>query len=335
MDASLRSAQRLLGTWIPYARTADGPGPTLETLPVSPESPRLVAAPSVEGGRIEARRVPGDPVAAFGGFLDGIQASRVAGHWEGVPIVHGTVGAVIRARRDRRLVTHGTGPLVERCLCVPRWLVPPALWDAVQDAAIGHALKILDTGDAPESEGVGEDSTADSESHPFALAERAVHVVRTQRERLERRLAEQWSRTEESPLYLDGSITGSERVATAKSVIGVIKGHRTLYVGADGLPLIAKLEVGERTTVVRLSPARRTPVLSWYLRLRDATGRAPTWGLVRVEVAELSERHITARADEISRWVLAERAPVSLPDWRWDTMAYGIRDCEEFLRAII
>ena len=72
--------------------------------------------------------------------------------------------------------------------------------------------------------------------------------------------------------------------------------------------------------------------MSWYLRVRSAKGHDPLWGLVRVEVAE-AERP-TERADEISRWVLAEMSPLSLPDGRWDKMAYGIRDCEEFLRAI-
>ena len=40
------------------------------------------------------------------------------------------------------------------------------------------------------------------------------------------------------------------------------------------------------------------------------------------------------RADEISRWILAEKTPLALPDGRWDKMSYGVRDCEEFLRAI-
>jgi hypothetical protein len=31
---------------------------------------------------------------------------------------------------------------------------------------------------------------------------------------------------------------------------------------------------------------------------------------------------------------MAEAAPVALPDGRWDTMAYGIRDCEQYLRSI-
>ena len=43
---------------------------------------------------------------------------------------------------------------------------------------------------------------------------------------------------------------------------------------------------------------------------------------------------IAARADEVSRWILAEVSPLALPDSRWDKMVYGVRDCEEFLRAI-
>ena len=54
--------------------------------------------------------------------------------------------------------------------------------------------------------------------------------------------------------------------------------------------------------------------------------------LLRIEIAETDRP--TDRADEISRWVMAETTPLSLPDGRWDKMAYGVRDCEEFLRAI-
>jgi hypothetical protein len=43
---------------------------------------------------------------------------------------------------------------------------------------------------------------------------------------------------------------------------------------------------------------------------------------------------IGQRADEVSRWILGEAAPLALPDARWDKMVYGVRDCEEFLRAI-
>ena len=74
------------------------------------------------------------------------------------------------------------------------------------------------------------------------------------------------------------------------------------------------------------------------LRLRDPRGHDPMWGLVRVEISAPStvdEPRIGDRADEISRWVLAEVSPLALPDARWDKMVYGVRDCEEFLRAVV
>jgi hypothetical protein len=43
---------------------------------------------------------------------------------------------------------------------------------------------------------------------------------------------------------------------------------------------------------------------------------------------------IGERANEVSRWILAEASPLALPDSRWDKMVYGVRDCEEFLRAV-
>jgi len=84
--------------------------------------------------------------------------------------------------------------------------------------------------------------------------------------------------------------------------------------------------------VFKVSPRARNSVLSWYLRQRSPEGHDPLWGLVRVEMSECANP--SDRADEISRWILAERNPLALPDGRWDKMSYGVRDCEEFLRAI-
>jgi len=54
--------------------------------------------------------------------------------------------------------------------------------------------------------------------------------------------------------------------------------------------------------------------------------------------AYLQRRHTGAQellavADELSRWLLAETAPLALPDPRWHVLLYPIRDCEQFLRA--
>ena len=80
----------------------------------------------------------------------------------------------------------------------------------------------------------------------------------------------------------------------------------------------------------------RATVASWYLRLREAP--SPLWGLVRIEASMPTDSNrsaLSVRADQISRWVLAEAAPLALPDGRWDTMAYGIRDCEQYLKALL
>jgi len=140
------------------------------------------------------------------------------------------------------------------------------------------------------------------------------------------------------PLFVDGGISASTRAAEAPHVVGVIKSHRTLYGDAAGVRLILSLEAGERTTVFEVASPNgwRSPVASWYLRLRG--GADPLWGLARVEVSmPRSENRpaLTARADQISRWILAEASPLALPDSRWDTMAYGIRDCEQYLRSSI
>jgi hypothetical protein len=55
------------------------------------------------------------------------------------------------------------------------------------------------------------------------------------------------------------------------------------------------------------------------------------YGLVRVEAAPTAET--VNQANRISRWLLAERAPLSAPDARWDRLLYGIRDVEVFLQA--
>lgn len=329
MDARLR---RLLSRWAPdfpdvrFAPAgAELIGPTLETLPADLESPRLVSPEWVEGGGLEPRQVrSGTP--GFAAFLDGIQRSLVIGHVDGVPLVAGTVAAVIRRRIGRRLMTDRRGAAVRRRVYMPRQVVPAALWDAAERE-----------GYAPCDSGAEGTAAAAAGPHPLAVVERAYHLVQQDRERLEQQLGEEWCADESAPLYIDGGISKSERVATAWCAVGVVKSHRTLYADAAAVATLARLEAGERTTAFRVTSQRRTSVLSWYLRLREPAGRGPLWGLVRIEVADATSdaAAIAARAEEVSRWVLAERSPLALPDARWDRMAYGIRDCETFLRAVV
>lgn len=283
--------------------------------------PRVESATPVEGEAMRVRRVPGEPTVGVAAFLDGIQRSHVRAHLNGVPAVHGAVAAAVREREARRLAVW-TLPIRSHALYLPRPLI-----DAGVYAALADRCAVVDTL-------AGHDPAQPLPRHPGDLAARALTAVQRERERAESALATQWVRERREPLLIDGGIAGREEVARSTEAVGVVKSHRTLYVAGDAMDAVLGLREGERSTAVALASPRRTPVATWYLRLRDAGARGPFFGLVRVEVA-LQADGITDRADEVSRWLLAERAPVALPDARWDVMVYGIRECEQYLTSIL
>jgi hypothetical protein len=294
-------------------------GPALELTAAEATPPRLEDAASIEGGRLSARSV-GEPVVAFAAFLDGIQVSRaILRGRDGATVVHGTVAAVVRRRNDRTLRVWSGAPRISRALYVPVALIGARELEWLRAAR----LEIVDTlmEDAPPAR------------HPLELLALARTAVQRRREALEVALAESWCDSETEPLFVDGGISGAGRAAQSILVTGVVKSHRTLYATGGSLGVVIGLAAGARTTAFEIRSPRRTTVASWYLRLREAGGRDPFFGLVRAEVAR--DSWSAERADEVSRWILAERAPVSLPDKRWSTMAYGIRDCEEYLRALV
>lgn len=326
-DAASRAALRSLMQRLPGMSAVEGG--SIEPAMFS-DPPLLRSAKIVEGSSLRVVKVADftrQTVSGFGAFLDGTQQVRLVGHHFGMPVVFGTVAAGVRVRVNRRLVTWGhQPPRVVRKIYLPLRYLPPLaeIGDASREMA-GANWEIVDT------------STADQDGeypsqHPAVLQERATRAVDRERDRVEDSLAEAWCARAEAPLYIDGGISRSGLVASASCAVGVIKSHRTLYFDGHEVGKVLGLKKGERTSVFRVSPRSRNSVLSWYLRLRDEAGHDPMWGLVRIEVAECDTP--TERADEISRWVMAEATPLSLPDGRWDKMAYGVRDCEEFLRAI-
>ena len=324
-DARFRDAQRLFQHDAAALRDL---GPSLETTVTPPEPPRVVQSDVIESTTVRAHRIVDPPDIGFDGFLDGAQESKVIHYADGVPIVFGRVAAVVRQRVLRRMVTWKR-PLCRSRLYIPRDLVPPTLWMRAVDAG-------FDVADTSDRESGGSWSAEDP--HPFALAQRALEAVKRDREAAERQLAEEWCATQQEMLFIDGSIASTSRVAAAPNAIGVIKSHRTLYVAGPAMRVVQSLPVNHRSSVIRVEAYHRTSVASWYLRIRDCVGQDPMWGLLRVETALPdigdSPKAIAEHANRISRWILAELMPLSLPDSRWDKMVYGIRDCEEFLRSL-
>lgn len=323
-DAASQAALRLLMERLPRVTAIEG-GVAIEPL-VSSDPPVLRAAKLVEGSTLRAIPVQKGPEtqSAFGAFLDGSQRVQMMGHCLGVPIVYATTSAAIRVRVNRRMVTWGhQPPRVERQFFLPlRYL---SSLEVTASPLGGSRLDVVDTARADEAGSY-------PNLHPTALLERALSAVAETRERLEHELAEAWCSSVETPLFIDGGISGNPRVAASPWAVGVVKSHRTLFVEGEALRTVFGLDRGERSSIFRVSPRSRSSVVSWYLRVRDPKGRDAMWGLVRIEISD-TERNVE-RANEISSWVMAEMSPLSLPDGRWDKMAYGIRDCEEFLRAI-
>jgi hypothetical protein len=316
---SLHAAQRHLIRLVPNVRTATGGGSPLERLERDLELPHLIDAEGAEDATLRARAVTGDPVPAFRAFLDGTQRSEVLGWIGAAPLVYGTSGAVVRERTERRLTTWDA-PLVQHRVYAPLAYVPREELDAALGAMLEDTTRPAPDGSIPPP-------------HPTLLLERATLAVSRDRERLELTLAERWCATRGEPIMIDGGIGASEIVAQSACAVGVVKSHRTLYADGEALGVVLALRRGERSSVVRIAPRGRSEVLSWYLRLRATEGRDALWGLVRVEISAVQRANISMRADELSRWLLAESSPLAAPDPRWDRMAYGIRSAEEFLRA--
>lgn len=292
--------------------------PSLERMALEMEPPRLEAALPIEGEALSYRVLDAEPLVGFHAFLDGIQSTRVLQYLPGgMPLIFGTVAAVVRERRDRELHTWNGAPELSTRVYVPTALTP------------AEHLRTFDAAGIPVHDTLDGADASDGQ-HPQLLLTLARTAVQRERERLETSLAERWCATRDQSVYVDGGISGAGLAARSPHAVGVVKSHRTLYASGDGVGVITRLRAGQRTTAFEIRSARRTAVASWYLRLRD--GGDPMFALVRIEVAR--DTFTAERADEVSRWVLAERTPLALPDQRWHTMAYGIADCERYLRAI-
>lgn len=316
---NLRDLSRSLRTALSHSPGEGSPPAALELSGLVLDPPRIGECQPVEGDSLSAIALEASGEVGFRAFLDGAQRSTIADYAGTVPIVAGRIAAVVRVRVDRRMTTWTDGHLAAAHLYAPLRLLPYAVREGIESSG----LELRDTL-KPDDELSG---------HPIELLRRAVDRVKLDREQLEQRLAEQWVRAMDEPLFVDGGLPVGERAAVSPMCVGVIKSHHTIYAPGDTLSIVLGLREDERSSVFVVKRSWGPPVLSWYLRLRESPSHDPFMGLVRVEVARTTDGDLPARADRVSQWILAERAPLALPDARWDRMVYGIRDCEEYLRA--
>lgn len=256
-------------------------------------------------------------------FLDGIERTHVPLYVSMVPVVYGYVAAAIRTRgEDRRMRTLGS-PSTSEALYYPRRLVDCPAFESA-------GIRVVDT----------ESNEKQIEEHPAILREAARVAISKARGRLETDLSRGWLEEFDGGdvwLLVDGSLGGTlggdYRKYRAPNIVGLVKSHQTQYFPMEEQRKILALRMGERSGLFRpMDRQQRAPVHSWYLRLRPNDGQDIYFGLVRLEVS--ADCGTEETADGISRWLLAERCPLSLPDSRWDRMPYPIRDCEQYLKSI-
>lgn len=242
-------------------------------------------------------------------FLDGVQRSVMLAYAGPAPVVVGEVAAAVRERRDRRLAT-----VVEarELLVIAR---PDAL-AAAGDFPSGVRTVALPTDESP---------------HPVRDLANAGRALDRARGALELAVGDRYRARSDGWLIVDGTLSESPTWARDPRMVGVAKSHATLPFDGPELDRFLRLPCGYRSSLYTPQTRSVAPVRQWALRLWPWEGRDVFHGLVRVEVAP--ENGTPVMADLLSRRLLAERAPLSTPDHRWDRLLYGIHAVESYLRA--
>jgi hypothetical protein len=287
----------------PATAAPDSSGGRVEEACIRPA--RLVEGPSLTARSVgPARPWPG-PLA----YIDGIQQSIVVGYAGAAPIMVAEIAAAVRERQHRTLHT----VLEERHRL--------ALGRAAALNAAGEALHGLEPVVLPD----------DEPAHPIRDQVNAARALDQSRGALEIALGDRYRSRSDSWIVVDGSLSDSPRWAADARMVGISKSHSVLPFGGEDLERYLRLPAGHRSSIYAPETRSLAPVRAWGLRLWPWEGKDLLYGLVRVEVAPTNESPATA--DAISCWVLAERAPVSAPDRRWDRLLYGIYSVEQYLRS--
>jgi PAS domain-containing protein len=268
----------------------------------------------VEGARVRAVPVGPAEAAPDGiGFADGIQRWGIEGHFGLVPVARGQIAAGVLVRAGGAL--RAAVRLEEEFL-----VVPADRLGARERAAIsGVGLPVYD---------------ADGESRPHPYLDRwaVAQVVERRREALEREACRAFlDARPEAMLVVDGGLAGLRHLPGAARAIGIAKRHETQFLDGPELEVALTLPAGSRSSVFARELDDGTVLLSWYLRLWPWTDEDLLHGLTRVE--RIAGDGVVEDADRVSRWLLAERAPIAGRDSRWDRLLYPLHEVETALRA--
>ena len=282
-------------------------------------------------------------------FLDGVQATYEVGRIGPVPIVVTSVAAVVVERCGKRFSRMELGglPRMVRAVILPLGVGDERV-EAFRDLLLEEGLTELGYEEAPEAADLVLNSIEHTSSPDpgdyVGMKEKAFGRARTLRERLESGLLNRWEGDDrvlgsdsEDWIAVDGQLRTRVEAPPPQRAIGLIKSvAHPEFVGED-VNVLLDLAPGTRTTSFipewQLRRSATDQRSSWYVRLWPPQQGADALGsLMRVE-APLGTG--PEKVDEITRWILAERAPLAKPDPRWPAMIYPIHYVEKILKPLV
>ena len=164
----------------------------------------------------------------------------------------------------------------------------------------------------------------------LALQSRIRPAVNGVRQQCEFAAFQAWNeRTDGSEgwLVMDGSLVGSD----IGNAVGIIKRHSRFDLKDDEMTALLRLPVGFRSSAFQRQVRGGQRPTTWYLRLHEATGADPLFGLARIEAP--TQTTVPDGVDDLSRLLLSERTPRATSDDRWPTLIYPIHIAERILKV--
>jgi hypothetical protein len=309
--------------------------------------------PSPDGRTDEIERFEHAPVAArpvplprgrsrLRFFLDGSQRTLQVWRLGLVPIAATVAAAAILQRDVEGRVEIAPGTLRFR----HAWLIPTQAKEPGLESVI--ALIRARGGEIVDPFAALDDGVYTRLTGNYAKMIQGAYVAaRDVRDDLERELLAAWGAGSPERDLDDWLVVDGRLRLPVDHAIGLVKSLSQQHLdGAEAVTLF-DLPPGHRTTAFRARDYRRDPGTGldpnlqpasgkagaptlWYLRLRDSTGMDARHALVRVEAGPSARE--TADIDELSAWLLNERAPRATEDARWATLLYPIHLLEEVLK---
>jgi hypothetical protein len=261
-------------------------------------------------------------------FLDGAQRTLPSFFTDVVPISSSINVAGILERNDE-----GDARIAANTLKLSHtWLIPmrsnfPVV-NAVLDRLQAMKCKIADPLKPLEDD---EERYAEALADYDQIATFAKVSASALRQEMEDGVLKTWGMVNDPDrdwIVVDGTLRQA-----VPHAIGLVKSFTYSYLTGSHYEELYRLKPGYRSLAF-LVERHRLPVVAWYLRLWDPTGRDPRYSLVRIETADidLSAPDASERIDHLSAWILAERIPSAKADERWATLLYPVHHLERMLK---